>query len=56
MNLSRIEYIEGHPKRLFIDHRTLLVLYKLHQYEQSPSQKKENSNPIQNWKEIQKRK
>ena len=32
-------------KGLFIDHRTLLALDKLHQYEQYLSQNKENSIP-----------
>jgi len=39
-----LNYNEGHPNKLFIDHRTFLVLNKLHQYEQSPPQKKENLN------------
>ena len=57
-NLSKIEFnlIEGSPNELFIDHKTLLVLYKIYQSEQSSSQRKENSNPTQNWKQIQKKK
>ena len=47
--------LKSNLKDLFIDHRTLLVLYKLYKYEQSSPQKKENSNPIQNWKQIQKK-
>jgi len=38
--LDALNFIKGHPKEIFIDHRTLLVLYKLYQYEQSPPQKK----------------
>ena len=37
--------LKATPKGLFIDHKTLLVLNKLYQYEQSPPQNKENSNP-----------
>jgi len=48
--------LKANPEGLFIDYRTLLILYKLHQYEQSSSQRKENLNPTQNWKQIQKRK
>jgi len=32
--------IEGHPQGLFIDHRIILVLHKLHQYEQHSSEEK----------------
>ena len=41
---SLFEYIEGHPKGLFINHRTILVLHKLHQDEQHHLRGKENSN------------
>jgi len=50
-----LDYIEDHPKGLFLDHRTLLVLNKFHQNEQSPPQNKENSNPTRIWKQIQKK-
>jgi len=39
-----LDYFESHPQGLFIDHRTLLVLNKFHQYEQSLFQNKENPN------------
>jgi len=37
--------LKATPKGLFIDHRSLLALNKLHQYEQSPPQNKGNSYP-----------
>jgi len=42
---NSLDYIEGYPKGLFIDHRTLLVLNKLHQYEQLPPHNKGKPNP-----------
>jgi len=38
--------LKATPKGLFMDHKTLLVLNKLHQYGQSLPQIKGNSNPI----------
>jgi len=40
---------------LFVDHKTLLVLNKLYQYEQSPLQNKENLNPTQTQNRSRKR-
>ena len=69
--LSRISYLDelhpwklqihwitlkATPKGLFIDHKVLLILNKLHQCEQSAPQNKGNSNPTQIWKHVQKRK
>jgi len=51
-NCVTLNTLKVNPKSLFIDYKTLLVLYKLHHYEQLSPQKKENLNPTQNWKQI----
>jgi len=47
--------LKATPKGLVIDHRTLIVLNKLYQYEQSPPQNKENLNPIRTQNRSKKR-
>jgi len=39
--------IEGHPKRLFINNSIIIVLHKLHQYEQHHFRGKGNSIPLE---------
>jgi len=47
-------FFEGYLKGLFINHRTLLILNKFHQYEQSPLRRKENLIQLK-LKQIQKK-